>query len=113
MAHADSDLPKLDNIVLNDPSPAAAETLVQNSDHISCNSDDSDDDESWQELNENGTEPDDDESAVTCLFCAQQLPNIQPAGVEHLRQEHGFDLSALASKFDTDCYWFIKVHHID
>lgn len=102
-ARADSDLPKLEEIVLNDQSPAAAATLV------SCNSDDSDDDESWQELNENGTESDDEESAVTCLFCAQQLPNIQPAGVEHLRQKHDFDLSVLASKFDTDCYWFIKV----
>lgn len=95
---------------MNDQAPAAAK-VVDKDERICHNTSDSDDDdESWQELSETGNgQEDDDESAVTCLFCSQQLANIQPAGVEHLRQEHDFDLSALASKFEADCYWFIKV----
>ncbi|XP_068621165.1 uncharacterized protein [Battus philenor] len=59
------------------------------------------DDEEWQEMDASNT-------AVTCLFCTITLPTIEE-GVSHCEKDHNFNLSALKSKFNMDCYSYIKL----
>lgn len=45
---------------------------------------------------------------VTCLFCSQLFENMVDA-LTHAKDEHGFNLSQLRSKFDMDIYSYIKL----
>lgn len=55
----------------------------------------------WQEMETSIT-------SLTCLFCSNILPSIDEA-IDHCKSVHKFDLTVLKSKFDMDCYSYIKL----
>lgn len=57
--------------------------------------------EEWQEMDASN-------SSVTCLFCTAILPTIDEA-VAHCEKDHNFNLITLKSKFNMDCYSYIKL----
>ncbi|XP_011555540.3 protein arginine N-methyltransferase 1 [Plutella xylostella] len=58
-------------------------------------------DDEWQEMEASNT-------MVTCLFCSNILPNVDDALI-HCEKEHKFSLNALKTKFNMDCYSYIKL----
>ncbi|VVD05329.1 unnamed protein product [Leptidea sinapis] len=58
-------------------------------------------DDEWQEMESQNT-------TVGCLFCSETLPSIDEA-VNHCEIVHGFKLGELKSKFNMDCYSYIKL----
>lgn len=57
--------------------------------------------EEWREMETS-------DSTVTCLFCTNILPNIEEA-LSHCEKKHKFNLKALKTKFNMDCYSYIKL----
>lgn len=55
----------------------------------------------WDEIETN-------KEQTTCLFCPLQFRTIAVA-LDHCRTEHNFDLLELKTKFNMDCYSFIKM----
>lgn len=45
---------------------------------------------------------------TVCLFCSLQFHTIAVA-LDHCRAEHNFDLLELKTKYNMDCYSFIKM----
>ncbi|CAB3250524.1 unnamed protein product [Arctia plantaginis] len=58
-------------------------------------------DEEWQEMESTNT-------MVTCLFCNNTLSNIED-GFSHCESVHNFYLNNLKTKFNMDCYSYIKM----
>ncbi|CAG4997579.1 unnamed protein product [Parnassius apollo] len=71
------------------------------SDVPDLSSDEDYDEEEWQEMDANN-------QSVTCLFCTSVLPTIEEC-VSHCEKDHNFNLSALKSKFNMDCYSYIQL----
>lgn len=63
---------------------------------------DEDDSDGWDEMEITGGEQ------TTCLFCPLQFLTIAVA-LDHCRVEHNFDLLELKTKYNMDCYSFIKM----
>lgn len=68
---------------------------------ISCDKIDEDDSDGWDEMEIAGEQ-------TTCLFCSSQFLTIAVA-LDHCRAEHNFDLLELKTKYNMDCYSFIKM----
>ncbi|KAB0799400.1 hypothetical protein PPYR_07280 [Photinus pyralis] len=66
-----------------------------------CEGDDNDDSDGWDEMEVSGEQ-------TTCLFCPSQFLTIAVA-LDHCRSEHKFDLLELKTKYNMDCYSFIKM----
>ncbi|KAK4886794.1 hypothetical protein RN001_003065 [Aquatica leii] len=66
-----------------------------------CEGDDNDDSDGWDEMEVSGEQ-------TTCLFCPSQFLTIAVA-LDHCRSEHQFDLLELKTKYNMDCYSFIKM----
>nr|XP_022903884.1 protein arginine N-methyltransferase 1 [Onthophagus taurus] len=60
------------------------------------------DSDGWDEMEATGGEQ------TTCLFCSSQFHTIAVA-LDHCRTEHNFDLLDLKTKYNMDCYSFIKM----
>ncbi|XP_017779252.1 PREDICTED: protein arginine N-methyltransferase 1 [Nicrophorus vespilloides] len=59
------------------------------------------DSDGWDEMEISGEQ-------TTCLFCTSQFLTIAVA-MDHCRVEHNFDLLYLKSKYNMDCYSYIKM----
>ncbi|KAK5643429.1 hypothetical protein RI129_007274 [Pyrocoelia pectoralis] len=66
-----------------------------------CEGDDNEDSDGWDEMEVSGEQ-------TTCLFCSSQFHTIAVA-LDHCRSEHQFDLLELKTKYNMDCYSFIKM----
>lgn len=66
--------------------------------------DDDDDSLDWNEVENE----DDNLSLATCLFCERTFATVEEA-INHCKSDHDFDLSLLKSRFDMDCFSFIKL----
>ncbi|GJQ77287.1 Art3 [Trypoxylus dichotomus] len=62
---------------------------------------DNEDSDGWDEMEVTGEQ-------TTCLFCSLQFHTIAVA-LDHCRTEHNFDLLELKTKYNMDCYSFIKM----
>lgn len=68
-----------------------------------CEGDDDDDEsDGWDEMEVSGGEQ------TTCLFCPSQFHTIAVA-LDHCRSQHDFDLLELKTKYNMECYSFIKM----
>ena len=70
-------------------------------DSSSENVDENDDSDGWDEMEVHGEQ-------TTCLFCPLQFHTIAVA-LDHCRTDHNFDLLELKTKYNMDCYSFIKM----
>lgn len=66
-----------------------------------CEGDNDDDSDGWDEMEISGEQ-------TTCLFCPSQFHTIAVA-LDHCRSEHKFDLLELKTRYNMDCYSFIKM----
>lgn len=66
-----------------------------------CDKADDADSDGWDEMDVTGEQ-------TTCLFCPSQFLTIAVA-LDHCRTEHNFDLLELKTKYNMDCYSFIKM----
>ncbi|XP_013182940.1 protein arginine N-methyltransferase 1 [Amyelois transitella] len=55
----------------------------------------------WQEMETSNT-------MVKCLFCCDLFPSVEE-GIKHCETGHNFNLNTLKSKFNMDCYSYIKL----
>ncbi|GLV37199.1 Arginine methyltransferase 3 [Carabus blaptoides fortunei] len=69
--------------------------------NLSEDEDAGDESDGWDEMETNGEQ-------TTCLFCTSQFRTIAVA-LDHCRSEHNFDLLELKTKYNMDCYSFIKM----
>jgi type I protein arginine methyltransferase len=58
-------------------------------------------DDEWQEMESSNT-------MVTCLFCTEVFSSVEQ-GICHCETAHNFNLNSLKSKFNMDCYSYIKM----
>lgn len=68
---------------------------------ISSSVNEDDDSDGWDEMEISGEQ-------TTCLFCPLQFHTIAVA-LDHCRSEHNFDLLSLKTKYNMDCYSYIKM----
>ncbi|KAF5274298.1 hypothetical protein FQR65_LT04416 [Abscondita terminalis] len=66
-----------------------------------CEGDENDDSDGWDEMEVSAEQ-------TTCLFCSSHFLTIAVA-LDHCRTEHQFDLLELKTKYNMDCYSFIKM----
>lgn len=74
-------------------------------------SDGSADDESWQEVDDDGNNENSSTATTRCLFCTDTFKSVELA-IDHLSgHAHHLDLTILKARFNMDQYSFIKVHN--